>query len=359
MSKPREKKKDKRSNRETNQAVVRQAMIRRLPRRLGAKGQMALPAAPSLLDHYQELLIEAFGALGRNFTPDETAHLRKVLEEKLGEAFRASPYSRVIVHYETDEPPETSLTWRMQVNTSSVADEYASWVKTRQPPFFGTHPDAKIVDCARSLGAPRDVPVLDVGAGTGRNTLPLAREGFPTDAVELTPALAAILRADVEKEQLTVRIFEGDALSGALEIPERHYRLLCLAEVIASHIRTVEQVRALFEAAGEALATGGLLVFNAFLANEGYRPDAMARELSQVFWCNVFTRIDLENAMRGLPFELVSDESTHDFEHERQPPEAWPPTGWFADWARGLDLYDLPAGRAPVELRWLVYRRLD
>lgn len=358
MTKARDNKKDKREKRETNQTVIRQAMIRRLPRRLGAVGQMALPAAPSLLDHYTEMLTEAFGALGRVFKEEETAHLRAVLAEKLDAAFRASPYSRVIVTYETEAPPKTSLFWQMHVNVSSVADEYASWVKVRTPPYFGTHPDAKILECARSLGAPAEVPVLDIGAGTGRNTLPLAREGFPADAIELTPALAAILRADAEKEQLDVRVFEGDALAGTLDIPERHYKVVCLAEVIASHIRTVEEVRALFGAAAKALATGGLFVFNAFLANEGYRPDALARELSQVFWCNVFTRSDIENAMRGLPFELVSDESTHDYEHERQPAEAWPPTGWFADWARGLDLFDLPAGRAPVDLRWLVYRRL-
>ena len=50
MAKVRDPKKDKREKRETNQAVVRQAMIRRLPRRLGAQGRMALPAAPALLD---------------------------------------------------------------------------------------------------------------------------------------------------------------------------------------------------------------------------------------------------------------------------------------------------------------------
>ena len=95
MAKAKDKKKDKRPNRETNQAVVRQAMLRRLPRRLGAKGQMALPAAPSLRDHYHELLTDAFGALGRTFNEAESAHLRKVLGEKLEEAFRTSPYSRV------------------------------------------------------------------------------------------------------------------------------------------------------------------------------------------------------------------------------------------------------------------------
>jgi SAM-dependent methyltransferase len=345
--------------RETNASVVKKALITRLPRRISSSGQMVLPAAPSLLEHYTEKLYECFALLGRVFTQDEMNHLKGILEKKLDEAYAASPYARVVVHYETDAPPKTSLTYRMNVSSSSIKDEYDGWIKTRTPPYFGAHPDAKVIGVARSLGAPKDVAVLDIGAGTGRNTLPLAREGFEIDAIELTPSLAEILRAEVEKEKLNVRVFEGDALAGAVELPERHYKLVFLSEVIASHIRNVDQVRAIFEGAAEALATGGLLVFNAFVANEGYRPDAVARELSQVFWCNLFTRQEIATAMQGLPFELVADESTHDFEREHLAEDAWPPTGWFAAWSQGLDLFDVPAGTAPMELRWLTFRRKE
>jgi 2-polyprenyl-3-methyl-5-hydroxy-6-metoxy-1,4-benzoquinol methylase len=343
--------------RETNQAVLRQAMLRRLPRRLGASGQLELPCAPALADHLADTLQQVFTALGRVFDDDERTHLRGVLRSKLEEGFAASPYSRLVVQYQTDAPPRTSLSYQIQLVTSSVEAEYERWIKTRTPPYFGVHPDAKIVESARSLGPPASVPVLDVGAGSGRNTLPLAREGFPVDALELTPGLAAIIRTEAEKEQLNVRVFEGNALAGTIELPQAHYRVYCLAEVIASHIRTVADVRRLFEGAALALAPGGLLVFNAFLAKEGYRPDALAREISQVFWCNLYTRADMATAMQGLPFELVSDESTHDYEAEHQPKEGWPPTGWFVGWATGHDLFRIQPGRAPMELRWLVYRR--
>jgi SAM-dependent methyltransferase len=350
--------KEKRPARETNQAVVRNAMLRRLPRRLGAGGQLVLPAAPSLAAHFAETLREVFAALGRVFSEEDSEHLRKVLASKLEAAFTISPYARVVVDYETEPAPSTALSYDVHVVGASIESEYQSWVENRTPPYFGVHPDAKIVACARSLGAPADVPVLDVGAGTGRNTLPLAREGFRTDAVELAPALASILRAEAEKENLPVRVFEANALARDLGLPERHYRLVCMAELIASHLRSVDEIRALFENAAKSLAGGGLLVFNAFVAKDGYRPDAMARELSQVFWCNLFTKAELTLAMQGLPFDLVSDESTHDFEAEHQPADGWPPTAWFVDWARGLDLFDLPGGLAPMDLRWLVYRRL-
>ncbi|HVJ20616.1 MAG TPA: class I SAM-dependent methyltransferase [Polyangiaceae bacterium] len=346
-----------RKNKETNAAVLKQAMIRRLPRRIHGSGTLGLPAAPELLEHYVTLLHTTFAHLGRTFNTEETDRMREILRRKLAEGWQASPYAKVVVTYQTDEPPKTSLSYKVGVQVSTIADEYDRWVKTRTPPLFGHHPDSKLMDLARSLGEPKDVPILDIGAGTGRNTLPLAREGFPVDAVELAPSLADILKAEVEKEKLPARVFQGDALDGSVELPENHYKLVVLAEVIASHIRDAAQCRILFEGAAEGLASGGLLVFSAFLAGDGYKPDALARELSQVYWCNLFTRKDFADAMEGLPFDRISDESVYEYEKEHLPAEAWPPTGWFEEWTQGLDMFDVPKGKAPSELRWLVYRK--
>ena len=187
----------KKSSRETQLSVLRQAIIRKLPNRLTAKAEILLPAVPGLVDHYVQGLGATWAALGRNFTPAELDYLRQVLGDTLKQAFDASPYSRVLVAYETDSPPKTSLTWHISIRHSTIESEYADWVAVRTPPLFGHYPDAKVMDLARSLGTPSEVTVLDVGAGTGRNALPLAREGFQTDAVELAPALAEVLRAEV------------------------------------------------------------------------------------------------------------------------------------------------------------------
>jgi SAM-dependent methyltransferase len=213
------------------------------------------------------------------------------------------------------------------------------------------------VRLAAELGPPADTPILDVGAGTGRNTLPMARLGYPTDAVEIAPALAEVLRQEVAKEKLSVQVFEGDALDPTLPVPKNRYKLIVLAEVVASHFREVQEVRRLAERACDLLAPGGILLFSVFVAMDGYKPDALARELSQVSWCPIFTRHELETAVAGLPLERVADECVHDYEHEFLPPTAWPPTGWFVNWSLGSDLYALPAGRAPIEMRWLSYRK--
>jgi SAM-dependent methyltransferase len=331
-----------------------------LPRQLRATGEVAIPAAPGLLEHHVQLFEALFATLGRKFNAEEVRQFRDILATKLAEAWASSPFSKVVVRYGTDPLPKTTLTYEIAVDQSSIADEYAKWVNGRTAPLFGSHPDAKLMLVARSLGPPADVAVLDIGAGTGRNTIPLAEEGFPTDAVELAPALAAILRDDVNKHGLeNVQVFEADIFDPNLGIPTQHYRLVVLAEVVASHFRDVAQLRLLFESARQLLRPGGLLLFSAFLSSDGYKPDAAAREMSQVLWCCLFTRRDLAEACAGLPFERVSDESVAEFERAHLPGSAWPPTGWYTEWTGGQDLFDLPAGKPPLELRWLVYRLTD
>lgn len=115
-------------------------------------------------------------------------------------------------------------------------------------PYATEFPDAKDMDLARSLGRPEDVTVIDIGAGTGRNTLPLAREGFRVDAVELAPALAELLRQDVEKEGLTVHVHLGSILDDSFNLPENHYKMIFLSEVVP-HFRNGAQLRKVFEIA--------------------------------------------------------------------------------------------------------------
>jgi len=345
------------STRETNSKVVHQAMLRRLPRRNTASGRIELVAAPSLLDHYQAMLLRIFASLGRAFNEQEAAHLRDVLESCLKKGWEASPGSYLVVQYETDEPPKTSLSYDITIDVYTLEDTYQRWTKTRTPPLFGALPDAKVMHLALQQGNPKDQPVLDIGAGSGRNTLPIARFGFPTDAVELAPALASMLRDEVEKARLPVRVFEGDATDASLELPKDYYQLVIMAEVIASHCRSAAHLRQLLATSAEVLRPGGLLLFSGFLTLDGYRPDAVARELGEVFWCPMFTLADFLAAAAGLGLELIENESVMLYEHANLPAGAWPPTGWFEDWVSGGDLFDLPFGRAPIEMRWMTWRR--
>jgi hypothetical protein len=164
------------------------------------------------------------------------------------------------------------------------------------------------------------------------------------------------LRKAAHEASAKVEVVEADILSSTTELGRERFRLAVLAEVIP-HFRSQEALRDLLRKVAGALAPGGYLVMNAFVAMEGYKPDLVALQVSEVAWCRIFTRGELAGAVDDLPFDRVSDESVHSFEKDHLPPEAWPPTGWFETWTRGLDVFALPAGRAPVDLRWLVYRK--
>ena len=117
--------KSKKPERKINPSVLRNAMLRRLPRQLRAQGEIALPAVPALLEHYVQLFATVFSALGRPLAGDELTHLRTLLSDKLSEAFAGSPFSKVVVRYETDPLPKTTLTYWVSIISSSIADEYA------------------------------------------------------------------------------------------------------------------------------------------------------------------------------------------------------------------------------------------
>jgi 2-polyprenyl-3-methyl-5-hydroxy-6-metoxy-1,4-benzoquinol methylase len=330
----------------------------RLPlrKRIIAKGEIVWPAVPALLDLYVECVANIFALLGRAFEGKELFNFRQTFQQHLNDAFGASPNSKVRVEYFSEPAPGLNIRYAISHRVDRMEDEYHKWSADRTPPLFGGHSDAKVTNLVRLLGDPKSVSVLDVGAGTGRNAIPLAREGFQVGAVEIVRSLVDTLHADAEREGVKMDVFVGDAFDPELGIPERRYNLVVLAEVVASHFRNKEQLRTMFERAADWLVSSGLLVFSCFLSEPGYVPTAIDRDLSEVCWCPIFAREDLEAAVEGVPLTPVSDESVYDFEKEHLDSSAWPPTSWFEDWTTGRDLFDT-LEKTPIELRWIVYQR--
>lgn len=333
---------------------LRQAMARRLYRRSTASGQISLPAAPGMLDEYVTMCDKLFESVGTKFTDEQLAEIREVLAEQLAVAFAASPRSSIVVSYEA--PVGKVLHWHIKPVWWTVEAAYEDWISTREPPLFGTEPDARVWALASEAPDPTTHRVLDIGAGTGRNALALARRGHPVDVVEMTPKFADMIRAEAEREQLDVRVIQRDVFQ-TIEDLNRDYGLILLSEVV-SDFRSVEHVRALFQIAAQCLGPDGRLVFNTFLAREGFAPDSAVRELGQQMYTSIFTRPEMYSAAAQLPLELISDESVYEYEKANLPDGAWPPTSWYAEWVSGQDVFDVPREESPVEMRWLVFRKV-
>lgn len=337
---------------------ARQAgLLRSLDRRIRTEGEISLPAAPALLELYLKRLAAMFANMGKRFSRAELATLRDLLEPRLRDGFRQSPHGRVHVKWQPEPAPATGIDYRIWLESGTLESEYESWLTSREPPLFGTLPDAKLLEVVGKSKVRRS-RILDVGAGTGRNALALARAGHAVDALETTPAFCQELRKVAKQERLPLEVIEANLFAPKLALGRRRYSLVLCSEV-TPHFRGVDDLRALFERAVKWLRPGGSLLLNAFVAETGFSPTPLARELSQIAWSGLFTRRDFSRALRGLPFTLVSREPAHAYEKARHPPDAWPPTSWFDNWSRGYNCFGMKRGRPPMELHWLHYRRVE
>jgi SAM-dependent methyltransferase len=333
--------------------MLREAMARRLYRRSVATGEITLPAVPGMIDEYVTMCETLFAGVGRPFTAEQLGHLRSVLEGQLAQAYAASQRSNIVITY--NAPVGTVLNYHVNAQWLTIEAIYENWIATCPPPLFGTEPDARVWALANEAADPTTYPVLDIGAGTGRNALALARRGHPVDAVEVTAKFADMIRTDAARELLNMRVIARDVFS-TMDDLRQDYQLILLSGVVPE-FRTAQELRRLFELAAHCLAPGGRLVFNTFLAHDWYTLDNATRELAEQCYSSVFTRHEMSSAAGQLPLELVADDSVFEYEKAHLPEGAWPPTGWFAEWSSGQDVFDVEREQSPMELRWLVYQK--
>jgi len=333
--------------------LLKESMTRRLLNHSSVSGSISLPAVPGMIDEYLTICARIAANAGRDFPDEERARLRTQLKRRLAEAYSAS--SRSILNLVFMAAADHPMQYQVIIHRGKMDRDYAHWLTIRKGPLFGPEPDARVWALANEAADPTTHRVLDIGAGTGRNGLSLARRGHPVDAVELTTKFADVIRSDAERESLDVRVIVGDVFSTFDDL-RRDYQLLLLSGVV-SDFRTTQQLRRLFELAVHCLAPGARLVFNAFLVRRGYTLDEVARQFGQYFHTSFFTRDEMEAAAAELPLELVADDSVYDYEKAHLPEGAWPPTDWYADWVCGLNPFPVGRQMSPIEMRWLVYQK--
>lgn len=339
----------------TDPEILHSLLVDTFNRSVAAQGEMLMPCVPVLHASHMKRILGIFDALGSEFNEDQLQQLGQIVARKLQEGFALSPHARLLLQYRPAEGKQEGLTFDMSVKVASFEDEYKDWVETEKPPLFGQYPDAKVMALASELGNPAASPILDIGAANGRNTLTLAQAGFPVDAVELDSDFVRQLEVRAQGQPVTVT--EGDICDPLVRMAPNHYRFAIAPEVIAAHSYNSDRLRLFLVKMCDSLASGGLLLFTLFMAEEDYQPDPAIRQIAQLQWCPIFTRQELAEAMVDLPLELISDESVLDYEQLHRPSEIWPPSDRFTNWAGGWELFAHSEDKPFIELRWLVCRR--
>ena len=115
----------------------------------------------------------------------------------------------------------------------------------------------------RELARERSGPILELGAGSGRVTVALARDGHEVVAIDQAPAMLARLRARVDAlpkaAAARIKIVRGDLRSFA--VPGK-FGLAIAAFNVVEHLYTRGEVAACFACVAAQLALGGGFAFD-------------------------------------------------------------------------------------------------
>jgi 2-polyprenyl-3-methyl-5-hydroxy-6-metoxy-1,4-benzoquinol methylase len=104
-------------------------------------------------------------------------------------------------------------------------------------------------------------PVLEVACGTGRITLPLAKQGVDITGLDVSPAMIARARQNGARAGLPVEWIEQDCRDMRLG---RSYALIFSATNAMQHLLDIDSACSFLRSARAALQPGGRLVIDVF-----------------------------------------------------------------------------------------------
>ena len=143
------------------------------------------------------------------------------------------------------------------------------------PDYFGTDASELLKEYYPSMDKAK--PVLDIGAGQGRNSIFIARQGFTVDAVEPSQVGVDIINGLAEENDLPLRAY----CTGFEDFkPERPpYGTVMLFGVI--QILSWDMIRLLTSKISEWTTPGSLIIISAFITDDP-RYEEIVREMKQV-----------------------------------------------------------------------------
>lgn len=98
---------------------------------------------------------------------------------------------------------------------------------------------------------------VDLGAGFGMHSIPLARRGYSVVAIDNSPKLLEILQNHIET--LPIQTVEDDLLFFQKHLNTKVHLILCMGDTL-THLSEPQSVEQLFSLVAESLHTGGTFV---------------------------------------------------------------------------------------------------
>ena len=138
-------------------STLGEAVVRRLYRRAVVTTQITVPAVPSMIDEYLKMCHNVFAVAGVQYTAEQAAQLKTVLDAELAKAYTASSRSNIVISFHA--PFGISMNYRVTTESVTLGGAYDGWVSTRgEGPLFGTEPDARVWALSGEVAIPRLIP---------------------------------------------------------------------------------------------------------------------------------------------------------------------------------------------------------
>jgi SAM-dependent methyltransferase len=161
------------------------------------------------------------------------------------------------------------------------------------------------IDFFRSFAQRSGSPVLEIGVGTGRVAIPLAKDGLKVTGLDISPAMLQTAHTKASEAKITrnLKLVEADARDFKLE---QRFAMAFVAANSFMHFVDAEDQMAVLQAIHEHLNPGGLIVIDVFnpslyVSNE---PDGVV--------IHDYTRKDPHTGNTVMKFE------TRQIDHARQ-----------------------------------------
>ena len=156
------------------------------------------------------------------------------------------------------------------------------------------------VELARDA-ASRGEPVLELGCGTGRVTIPMAQTGAAVTGLDSSPAMLAIAKTKADGAGVTVHWVEGDMAD--FDLAERFGLVVIPFRSFLHLISDQEQIGCL-QSIHRHLITSGMLALNFYVSPEGGTGSARASQVYRSMRLRNVSRGEMEGLFDAAGFEV-------------------------------------------------------
>jgi SAM-dependent methyltransferase len=129
--------------------------------------------------------------------------------------------------------------------------------------------------CLKTHGPSGAKRILDIGCGSGRHLLGLAKRGYRVMGLDLQPEMVAYVEAEAKKAHLPIRVSVGDLRQ--LALTDTYDAAFCFMDTFR-FLLTNEEIRLHLQAVAKALAPGGLYLLDFWVPRQW---DQMGNEIHQ------------------------------------------------------------------------------